>query len=111
MTSLQFREADFQHLCQQSQYCRDIEVFAVSPALIELFDSLDMLSAEELAEIVAIYILGCDAMCLSYADAHRRAVHLGYSGVSLLYTSVQLHEILSKGLRRLEEEGPVVWKE
>lgn len=111
MTSLQLREAEFQHLCQQSQYCRDIEASAASPASIELFDSLDMLSAEELAEVVAIYILGSEAMCLSYADAHRRAVHLGFSGVSLLYASVQLHEILSEGLRRLEKEGPVIWKE
>ena len=76
MPTLQYREAEFRHLCELSQQLERMKIHGTSvpdnsPIAVELFDALDMLPAAEIAEVVALYILGSDAQYRDYRDAHQ----------------------------------------
>ncbi|MBE9030518.1 hypothetical protein IQ266_12330 [filamentous cyanobacterium LEGE 11480] len=111
MPHLQSREAEFQYLCERSRHCATIAAPTDSPIAHEVFDALDMLPLHELAEVVAIYLLGRNTEFLSYAAAHHHAINLGFDGVNVLYTSSHLYEGLARGWHRLQAEGPVTWSD
>ncbi|MEM9568897.1 MAG: hypothetical protein AAF974_11380 [Cyanobacteria bacterium P01_E01_bin.34] len=116
MPQLQYRKAEFQHLCKlyRYRYCklaRGIDVPKNSPVSVEIFDALDMLTVPELAEIVTIYLLGHTAQWTNYREAHQYALQLGFAAVTLLHSEPQLHKALQQGLSRLETDGEVIWME
>lgn len=108
--NLQWREAEFQHLCETAlQYSASSQ--PDSEASIELFDSLDCLCAAELTEVVTIYLLGNQKPVLNYAEAHSQALTLGFEGVALLHATPSLNTVLLQGLQRLKQYDPIYWKD
>lgn len=106
---LYFRQADYEHLLNQSRqrllYLSDRS----SDISVEIFDTLDGMFAEELRDVVAVYLYGLYPSISNFEAARSKADKLRWSGVSLLHKDLYLHQHLQNGYTRLKDEGPITW--
>ena len=69
--------------------------------LVELFDSIDCLTLDELSVLFAVFCVGKSGEITKYSTYLKQALNLGFPLVDKLFNNLQLGILLTNGLKEL----------
>ena len=109
--NLNFCRAEFDHVVVHARLREESSSDQPNSANVELFDAMDSLPEDQLRELVALYLYGCNHLFSDIESARNEAEKIGWEGIDLLHRGHELHVVLLNAVNRIEKIEPVIWQE